>query len=134
MIKIMTLLFVVIAPTIVGISVVAILAMSSPIDGGTPLSQQGSLILMVVAAATVVALPISYIAAKMVSRTIGTQEQVAAAVETPVAAAPVAAVAAPAPAPAVAAPAPQTEGEVFAQVQDEALVKAAALAQQAIKK
>ena len=41
MIKIMSLLFVVIAPTLTGIAVVAVLAMSSPIDGGTPLSQQG---------------------------------------------------------------------------------------------
>jgi len=68
MIKIMSLLFVVIAPTLAGIAVVAVLAMSSPSDGGTPLSQQGSVILMVVIGAALASLPFSYIIAKMVAR------------------------------------------------------------------
>ena len=73
MIKIMALLFVMVAPTLAGIGVVSILSMSSPIDGGTPLSQQGSVILMVVIGAAIAALPISFVLAKMISRTLGTQ-------------------------------------------------------------
>jgi hypothetical protein len=72
MFKIMALLFVIIAPTLAGIFVVGILAMSSPIAGGTPLAQQGSTILMVVLGAAIVALPISYIVANMINRTIKT--------------------------------------------------------------
>ena len=75
MFKIMALLFVMVAPTLAGISVIVLLAMSSPANGGTPLSQQGSLLLMLVVGATLVALPISYFVAKMISRTMGTQNQ-----------------------------------------------------------
>jgi hypothetical protein len=73
MIKIMALMFVIIAPTLAGISMVAVLSMSSPIVGGTQLSEQGGMILMVTIGAAIVALPISYFVAKMVSQTMGTQ-------------------------------------------------------------
>ena len=68
MVKLMALMFVIIAPTLMGILVVGVLAMSSPITGGTPLSQQGMTILMVVVGAAVAALPISYIVANMINR------------------------------------------------------------------
>ena len=73
MIKIMALLFVIIAPTLAGIAVVAVLASSSPIESGLGLAQQGNMILMVVVGAVVAALPISYFVARMISRTLGTQ-------------------------------------------------------------
>ncbi len=72
MFKIMALLFVIIAPTLAGISMVSVLAMSSPAGGGTMLSGQGSVILMVVIGAAIVALPISYVIAGMINRTINT--------------------------------------------------------------
>ncbi len=72
MFKIMALLFVIIAPTLAGMLVVGILAMSSPAAGGTVLASQGSTILMVVIGAAIVALPISYVVANMISRTINT--------------------------------------------------------------
>jgi len=113
MIKIMTLLFVVIAPTLAGISVVAVLAMSSPIDGGTPLSQQGSLILMVVLGAALASLPISYMVARMVARLTAANEPVAAA-------------AIPATT-ATAQTAPKTQAEAFSQAHTDALAKAQAV-------
>lgn len=70
MFKIMALLFVVIAPTLAGILIVGVLSMSSPISGGTPLSEQGMTIMMVVAGAVIAALPISWVVAGMVNRTI----------------------------------------------------------------
>ena len=70
MIKITALLFVVIAPTLMGILIVAVLSMSSPINGGTPLSQQGMVILMVVIGAAIAALPISYFIAGKINQTI----------------------------------------------------------------
>ena len=73
MIKIMALMFVIIAPTLAGISVVGVLSMSSPITGGIQLSQQGGMILMVAVGAAIVALPISYFVAKMITQTMGTQ-------------------------------------------------------------
>ncbi|MCF6200001.1 MAG: hypothetical protein L3J67_11530 [Hyphomicrobiaceae bacterium] len=112
MIKIMSLLFVVIAPTLTGIAVVAVLAMSSPIDGGTPLSQQGSVILMVVIGAALASLPISYMVAKMVARLTAANEP---GLTTP--------------AQAPTAPQKQTQAEAFAQAQRDALPKAQALAE-----
>ncbi len=73
MIKIMALLFVMVAPTLAGISMVAVLASSSPIEGGTALAQQGTTILMLVIGAALIALPISYFVAKMITRTMGSQ-------------------------------------------------------------
>ena len=70
MIKIMALLFIMIAPTMMGILVVGVLSMSSPITGGISLSSQGTTILMVCAGAAIAALPISYIVAGMISRTL----------------------------------------------------------------
>ncbi len=70
MIKIMALLFVMVAPTLAGIAVVGVLAMSSPIDGGASFGQQGSTILMLVVGAFLVALPISFVVARMISKSI----------------------------------------------------------------
>ncbi|MCP4934945.1 MAG: hypothetical protein GY927_12250 [bacterium] len=69
MIKIMAILFIMIAPTLMGILVVAVLSMSSPITGGTSLSSQGTTILLVVAGAALAALPISYFVAGKITRT-----------------------------------------------------------------
>ena len=69
MIKITALLFVIIAPTIMGIGIVALLAMSSPITGGGSISQ-GFLILMIVAGAAIASLPISFFIAKMINNQI----------------------------------------------------------------
>lgn len=73
MIKIMALMFVIIAPTLAGISMVAVLSMSSPITGGIQLAQQGGMIAMVAIGAAIVALPVSYFVAKMISQTMGPQ-------------------------------------------------------------
>ena len=73
MIKIMALLFVMVAPTLAGIAVVAVLASSSPIDGGMQISQQGNMIWMVAVGAAVLALPISYFVARMISTAMGPQ-------------------------------------------------------------
>ena len=75
MFKIMALLFVMVAPTLAGISVIALLATSSPVNGGTPLSQQGSMLLILVIGSTLAALPISYFVARMISRTMGKQAE-----------------------------------------------------------
>ena len=69
MIKIMAILFIMIAPTLMGILVVGVLSMSSPITGGISLSSQGSTILMVAVGAAIAALPISYIIARKISHT-----------------------------------------------------------------
>ena len=68
MIKIMAILFIMIAPTLMGILVVGVLSMSSPITGGLSLASQGTTILMVVIGAAIAALPISYVVAGMISR------------------------------------------------------------------
>ncbi len=111
MIKIMTLLFVIIAPTLAGIAVVVVLAMSSPIDGGTPLSQQGSMILMVVVGAALASLPISYVVARMVARLTAANEPALAASATP----------------APAAAQPLSQAEAFSQAHTDALAKAQAV-------
>ena len=70
MIKIMAILFIMIAPTLMGILVVGVLSMSSPITGGASLSSQGTTIALVVVGAALAALPISYIIAGKISRTL----------------------------------------------------------------
>lgn len=70
MVKLTALMYVLVAPTLMGILVVAILSMSSPITGGTPLSQQGMTLLLVVLGSAVAALPLSYVIAGMVNRAI----------------------------------------------------------------
>ncbi len=70
MIKIMAILFIMIAPTLMGVLVVGVLAMSSPTAGGTSLSSQGTTILVLVVGAALAALPISYIIAGKISRTL----------------------------------------------------------------
>ncbi len=70
MIKIMALLFIMIAPTLAGILVVGVLTMSPPTAGGVPLSAQGSTIVMLVIGAALAALPVSYLVASKISRTI----------------------------------------------------------------
>ena len=72
MIKIMAILFIMIAPTLMGILVVGVLSMSSPITGGLSLASQGTTILIVVIGAAIAALPISYVVAGMISRTMKT--------------------------------------------------------------
>ena len=70
MIKIMAILFIMIAPTLMGVLVVGVLSMSSPTTGGTSLSSQGTTILVLVVGAAIAALPISYIIAGKISRTL----------------------------------------------------------------
>ncbi len=70
MIKIMAILFIMIAPTLMGVLVVGVLAMSSPTAGGASLSSQGTTILVLVIGAALAALPISYIIAGKISRTL----------------------------------------------------------------
>jgi hypothetical protein len=71
MVKLTALFFIFIAPVIMGVMVVGVLAMSSPTVGGTPIAEQGMTILMVVLGAAIAALPISYVIAGMVNRKIG---------------------------------------------------------------
>lgn len=70
MFKIMALLFVMVAPTLAGIAVVVVLAMGSPIAGGSSFSQQGPLILMLVVGGALAALPVSYFVARMIDNKI----------------------------------------------------------------
>ncbi len=70
MIKIMAILFIMIAPTLMVILVVGVLSMSSPTTGGISLSTQGTTILLVVTGAALAALPISYYVARMISSTL----------------------------------------------------------------
>ena len=70
MFKIMAILFIMIAPTLMGVLVVGVLSMSSPTTGGISLSAQGNTILMVVVGAAIAALPISYIIAGKITRTL----------------------------------------------------------------
>lgn len=68
MFKLTALLYVIIAPTLMGILVVGVLAMSSPTAGGTLVSQEGMTLLMVVIGAMIASVPISYVVAGMINR------------------------------------------------------------------
>jgi hypothetical protein len=69
MVKLMFLLWVIIAPTIAGIAVVGILASASPITGGASITQ-GTMILIASLVGILVALPISFFVAKAINRRI----------------------------------------------------------------
>ena len=70
MIKIMAILFIMIAPTLMGILIVGVLSMSSPTTGGTSLGSQGTTIALLAVGAILAALPISYVIAGKISRTL----------------------------------------------------------------
>jgi hypothetical protein len=70
MVKLTALMYVLVAPTLMGILVVGILAMASPTAGGTLLAQQGMTLLLVVLGAAIAALPIAYVIAGMINKAI----------------------------------------------------------------